>query len=312
MENIELDFVNKVSSIELRGSRRRQDYLRQLGIVKDKTASLAQKSLTTSCKYSVNDSSPGGFWQFQFEHAKCVDESLTSKSACHLDKLDGPDNFRKNFICKLAYSKVWVPPVLRPPKHQTVIIFDWDDTLLCSSYLTSRGDSLPKHVEQNLRGIQQAATRLLERALQSGHTFIITNAMNGWVEYSAAKWAPGLLPILQKVRVISARSRYEAQFPGQIDKWKVEAFLGVQCELNSQVITNLVSIGDSNFEMDAVHVMAQKFDQALIKTVKLRERPSPAELRKQLELVLQKFEPIIQNARNLKISLELRQTGAGS
>ena len=32
-----------------------------------------------------------------------------------------------------------------------------------------------------------------------GHTFIITNAMNGWVEYSAAKWVPELLPVLQKV-----------------------------------------------------------------------------------------------------------------
>merc|ERR1719362_1355602 len=171
---------------------------------------------------------------------------------------------------------------------------------------------MPAVVERHLRYIEKAVKKLLELAMRLGHTIIITNATNGWVEYSSAKWAPGLLPILQKVRVISARSRYEAQFPGQIDKWKVEAFLGVQCELNSQVITNLVSIGDSNFEMDAVRVMAQKFDQALIKTVKLRVRPSPAELRKQLELVLQKFEPIIQNARNLKISLELRQTGAAS
>ena len=66
-------------------------------------------------------------------------------------------------------------------------------------------------------------------ALSKGHTFIITNAMNGWVEYSSAKWVrvalmslrypgfgshaertdrlevPDLLPVLQKVRVISAR-----------------------------------------------------------------------------------------------------------
>jgi hypothetical protein len=103
--------------------------------------------------------------------------------------------------------------------------------------------------------------------------------------------------------VISARSKYESQFPDQVGKCKVEAFCEVQRKLNFPIITNLISIGDSNFEMDAAHVMAKKFDQALIKTVKLREHPSPDELYKQLELVSQKFKPIIENARPLKITI---------
>jgi len=228
-----------------------------------------------------------------------------------VDTLNDQDDFRINFLRKLAYSKVWVPQAQRPPKHQTVIVFDWDDTLLCTSYLSSQGDDrLPTHVEQHLRSTQQVARRLLERALQSGHTFIITNARNGWVEYSAEKWAPGLLPVLQKVRVISARSKYEPQFPGQASMWKVAAFLDVQRKLNSQIISNLISIGDSTLEMDAAHVMAKQFDTALIKTVKLREHPSPEGLYKQLNLVSQKFERIIENARNLRIGLEQRPLSA--
>jgi hypothetical protein len=221
------------------------------------------------------------------------------------------DDIRINYLRRLAYSNVWVPQVQRPPKHQTVIVFDWDDTLLCSSYLSSQGDEkLPRHVEQHLRSTEQVARCLLERALQSGHTFIITNALNGWVEKSAAKWAPRLLPILQKVQVISARSRYESQFPGQVSKWKVEAFLEVQRKFNSKIITNLIAIGDSTFEIDAMHVMAQKFDHARIKTIKLREHPSPPELCKQLALVSQKFEKIIESARNLKIGFEQRTLSA--
>jgi len=240
-----------------------------------------------------------------------IDESLTGKCASNVEKLNVQDNFRRNFLRKLAYSKVWVPQAQRPPKHQTVIVFDWDDTLLCTSYLSSQGDDrLPRHVEQHLRSTQQVAGRLLERALQSGHTYIITNAMNGWVEYSAAKWAPGLWPVLKKVRVISARSKYEPQFPGQVSKWKVEAFLEVQRNLNSPIITNLISIGDSTFEMDAAHVMAKQFDTALIKTVKLIGHPSPEGLYKQLDLVSQKFEHIIENGRNLKIDLEPRLLSA--
>jgi len=288
----------------LTGSRRRQAYLRQLGIGMDAKASFAQTPVTTVSQEPLNsDSTTGNSWLPG--QSIVIDESLTGKCACSVEKLNDQDDFRRNFLRKLAYSKVWVPQAQRPPTHQTVIVFDWDDTLLCTSFLSSQGDDgLPMHIEQHLRSTQQVARRLLERALQSGHTFIITNATNGWVEYSAAKWAPGLLPVLQKVRVISARSKYEPQFPGQVSKWKVEAFLEVQRTLNSPIITNLISIGDSTFELDAAHVMASQFDTALIKTVKLREHPSPEGLYKQLDLVSQKFERIIGNARNLKIGLE--------
>jgi hypothetical protein len=289
--------------LKLTGSRRRNDYLRQLGIGMNNSASCARKPLTTPSEEPLkNDNTSGNSWQCGLDTFE--DGSMTGNRASNVETLNGRDDFRINFLLKLAYSKVWVPQVQRLPKHQTVIIFDWDDTLLCTSYLLSQGDDkLPKHVEQHLRSTQQVARNLLEQALQSGHTFIITNAMSGWVEYSAAKWAPGLLPVLQKVQVISARSEYESQFPDQVGKWKVEAFCEVQRKLNLPIITNLISIGDSNFEMDATHVMAKKFDQALIKTVKLREHPSPDELYKQLELVSQKFKPIIENARPLKITI---------
>merc|ERR1719498_1296243 len=139
--------------------------------------------------------------------------------------------------------------------------------------------------------------------MKLGRTFIITNAMTGWVEYSSAKNVPGLLPVLQQVRVISARGNFEAQYPGEVSQWKIQAFLEVRQELDSQIITNLISLGDSNFEMDAVHVMGKEFAQAMIKTIKFRDNPSPEELLKQLELA-QKFEKIALNARNLKIGLE--------
>merc|ERR1719199_1397188 len=215
------------------------------------------------------------------------------------------DDFRVSFLRKLSYEQVWVPQAQRAPKHQTVIIFDWDDTLLCTSFLNLRQDqTIPPVVERHLRQIESGARRLLELAMRLGHTFIITNAMNGWVEYSAAKYVPELLPVLQRVRVISARGRYEAQYPGEVGKWKVQAFLEVQRQLDSQIITNLISLGDSNFEMDAVHVMGKEFAQALVKTIKFRENPTPEELVKQLELVAQKFEKTVENARNLKIGLE--------
>eukprot|EP01066_Platyproteum_vivax_P017821 Platyproteum_vivax@DN7439_c0_g1_i9.p1 len=46
-----------------------------------------------------------------------------------------PENFRIRYLRHLSKAGIWVPHMYRPPKHQTVIIFDWDDTLLCTTYL---------------------------------------------------------------------------------------------------------------------------------------------------------------------------------
>lgn len=50
--------------------------------------------------------------------------------------------------------------------------------------------------------------------------------------------------------------------------------------------------------------MALTFQKALIKTVKFRELPKPNELVKQLNLVITKFDDIVNNSRNLTIRLE--------
>jgi len=198
-----------------------------------------------------------------------------------------------------------------PPSHQTVIIFDWDDTLLCTSYLNSLDEScpIPADVQRHLQGIATATKELLETALRMGQTFIITNAAPMWVQYSAAKWVPELLPTLEKVRVISARGRHEHQFPRSVSQWKIQAFLDVQRQLDSQITTNLVSLGDSRFEMDAAHIMSQQFVTAMVKTVKFRENPYPEELLQQLNLVSKGFQRIIENARHMRLSLERKEDG---
>ena len=55
------------------------------------------------------------------------------------------DQIRKNFLRKLTYNKIWLTPAEKPKSHQSVIIFDWDDTLLCTSFLNPTG--LIEHIE---------------------------------------------------------------------------------------------------------------------------------------------------------------------
>jgi hypothetical protein len=139
--------------------------------------------------------------------------------------------------------------------------------------------------------------------MKHGRVYIITNAAEGWVEFSCRKFFPTVFPLLALITIISARARFEREFPGEVPKWKLHAFLETQDHLENGNIKNIIAIGDSMMELEAAHQLATRFQKALIKTIKFRELPKPNELVKQLNLVIAKFEDIVNNSRNLTIRL---------
>lgn len=197
----------------------------------------------------------------------------------------------------------------KPPSKQTVIIFDWDDTLLCTTYLHAisaihRPVAAPS-VKQKLQQIQAASCKLLEHAIQRGQVLIITNAKLNWLEESAGRHMPQLLRMLQRVTVISARDKYEARYPmphpNNIRQWKIQTNLELLRNWDSNQNTNLITLGDSEYEMDAARVM-MKNAQGTVKCVKFKECPSPLELLEQLEQVDQRFNIIVDKERNLELN----------
>merc|ERR1719204_2919045 len=102
------------------------------------------------------------------------------------------------------------PPRCLPPDAQTVVFFDWDDTLLCTSHLGAYADdNVPTLLQQQLEDLEASVRRLLELAARLGRVIIVTNAEEGWVQQSAARFLPGLAPALEGVPVLSARSLFE-------------------------------------------------------------------------------------------------------
>ena len=49
---------------------------------------------------------------------------------------DEEDEDHINVLSKDRSCMVWGAPDQRPRTHQTCVIFDWDDTILCTSFLT--------------------------------------------------------------------------------------------------------------------------------------------------------------------------------
>ena len=71
-----------------------------------------------------------------------------------------------------------------------------------------------------------------------------------------------------------------------------------------KLVTNIICIGDSLFEMEAGRILASRFTEAFVKTIKFREAPKLDELIKQLKLVSLQFSSIYSSIKNLTIRVE--------
>ena len=250
-----------------------------------------------------------------------ISESGSSNSLSKVSTQEGADfelNFyrngediRRSYIAKLIYKNVYNPN-LKPKTHNSLIIFDWDDTLLPTSFLTPYGIFnenivLSEQIQKKISRLEKSVSKLLKIAVEKGDVYIITNAGVGWVEFSASRFYPSVTEVLKKIKIISARGEFEKEFPGDSRKWKIQTFLTLKKKLNVKLVTNIICLGDSLFEMEAGRVLASQFTQAFIKTVKFREGPKPEELNKQLNLVITQFNSIYSAVKNLTIRVEKKK-----
>ncbi len=199
-------------------------------------------------------------------------------------------------------------------KYNSLIFFDWDDTLLCSSFLI---DNSQKENNKNIlnqtnknsykyymNNLENIVYNLLQTSINYGDTYIITNASKNWVIYSSFKYFPKVIQLFNKIRIISARDAYENQFPNQTKFWKLAVFMDIANLYNKNLVTNIISIGDSSIENEAAFKLSCLFSECYIKTIKFQEEPNPNHLLKQLKLVLKKFNFLHSAVRNISIKIE--------
>jgi len=191
------------------------------------------------------------------------------------------------------------------PSEQTCIFLDWDDTLLCTSFINAVPDGeLTPAEEMEMQQLGLSVARLLQLAGRLGLVFIITNAGEGWVEQSAAEFLPHVVPVLNEVPVVSARARFEMFYPDDGFMWKKHAFLDVlQRHLDVGTAANLISVGDSLCEMQAVKTLAREFAKASVKTVHFVPSPTLSELTQQLQCLIEELQCIIGSPLNFDIDM---------
>eukprot|EP00929_Paragymnodinium_shiwhaense_P096063 TRINITY_DN5751_c0_g1_i1.p1 TRINITY_DN5751_c0_g1~~TRINITY_DN5751_c0_g1_i1.p1 ORF type:complete len:363 (+),score=68.19 TRINITY_DN5751_c0_g1_i1:81-1169(+) len=125
---------------------------------------------------------------------------------------------------------------------QSVIIFDWDDTLMWSSEIKAERTPGPEVI----RELEESVAEILRTAMLLGRVVIVTNAHLSWVQATATHFLPKLFPLLQLLEIRSARQAYAETYPNDSRRWKREAFRDVLLRRsmeNASIISPDASLG---------------------------------------------------------------------
>lgn len=195
---------------------------------------------------------------------------------------------------------------------KTTAILDWDDTICPSTHLSQLGmrvddaGDLPAPLREQLAQLETAVINIMREALRFGNVVVITNAEAGWVELSGRRFLPDVVDFIRvhDIKIVSARTTFERDFPDAPSSWKVAAF--------SQEVThmfpdedelNVLVLGDSMSERDAAHALGSRMPNSKVKTVKFVERPSIDQLMRQVQLVAQSLPDLASYSSSFDVDL---------
>lgn len=179
-------------------------------------------------------------------------------------------------------------------KQETCFVFDWDDTILPTSWLEriqgfTGGASLRPEVQRQIAGLCSAVVQTLNLALSMGRVILITNSAPGWVDHSCTIFMPQIHPLIRGFKCC-------AKPPSVPLTFKNTAF-----RKECGQIKNLISVGDGESERTAslrLHANPErKFapggeDRQIIKSLKLVELPTCQQLIVQHEMLQQRLQDI--------------------
>jgi len=199
-------------------------------------------------------------------------------------------------------------------KEHTLFIFDWDDTILPTTWLSTndlrvdKDDDVPPALKQQLDEYAPWAMRTLKEAMKYGSVLIVTNAETGWIELNIDKFFPSWKEIVDQIPCQSARSTWEPTGCTMPVEWKVRSFT-TEIEAfyhakGARVRKNIIGLGDSTSDREAILHVTGNMNNALGKSLKFMERPNLEHLQKQHHLIASSIKQIAFHEKSLDLCIQ--------
>ena len=239
-----------------------------------------------------------------------ISNSSTDKRKSSIKSID--KDIRKSYYQSLMNKNI-VSCKKEIIKNNTLFIFDWDDTLFFTTHLNpSKNNTFfyeSKNEKRLMNTIEYYVVEILNKALSKGTVLIITNSSDGWVHSCAKFYYPNLMPILDKIKIISARELYQKEFPTEPMIWKVKTFNDLKKKFSFEkcVVSNIICIGDDNGEIIAAKKLGESFSNCLVKTIKFRDKPNLTDLIKQIILINEQILRVYNYPKSLTIQVDKKK-----
>ena len=201
----------------------------------------------------------------------------------------------------------------------TLIVFDFDDTLFPTTFMSDNNYSdsgitrteLPPEVQQALDNIEQAVINALRESKRHGTVKIVSNGSMLWIATASARFMPQFWSVVRdlNIEVISANDRrYDRHvYSSNPIHWKTHEFRAILRDMKrrrrpfTKNIT-FVSIGDSRIDGDATFNAQTETPLHHIRFVKLEDDPSTETIVRQLGEVADKMKDLRKYRGQLNIS----------
>jgi len=129
------------------------------------------------------------------------------------------------------------------PNKETIFLFDWDDTLMCTSFIHSKVQPLSEEEVKLTSDLGLKVTYFLEECNKYGKIIIMTNSCKDWMKNSSEQYLKINGNFFKNIEIISTRDLYlKRNIPKE--KWKEMALNELLSKLGDN-IENLICASDS-------------------------------------------------------------------
>ena len=188
---------------------------------------------------------------------------------------------------------------------ETLFILDWDDTLMCTSFITLKSQSLSKEDRNLILNLGNLVSHFLSHCQEYGKVIILTNSSEIWVKKTSIENL-GISDFVDKnIKIISTRDNYLKK---GIDKnnWKEMALDEIFNKYGNK-IKSLICASDSENDINIFKKFKQKNKDINISTIKFKRKPNPLILIKEIKYLMKNISSIIGTNKNYYLLKETKE-----
>lgn len=191
-------------------------------------------------------------------------------------------------------------------RNETVFLLDWDDTLMCTTFVLNRSLVLTEEEEKIINSLGEVVTIFLEECKKYGKIIIMTNSNEDWMRKTASSFLKIRPEIFIDVKIISTRDKY-LEKGIEKNKWKEIALEELFLKYGDK-IQNLICASDSERDIDAFKKFANYKKEINISSIKFKKKPSPLTLIRQIKFLIKNLCEIIGNNKHYYLIKERQKT----